>query len=157
MGTRSGQRATDAARTTPLAGEGSLAGEDGCDDDDDDDDVRADVLFGEAGGEAVAAVARPSFERRASLSQSSGETAGCCSAVATSAWRASRATRARQTRCSSSFSPPRVMTRTGTLLWCSHAARATWSGVGSGSGVRGNGLGLGLGLGLELGLGVGLG
>ena len=126
MGTRSGQRATDAARTTPLAGEGSLAGEDGCDDDDDDDDVRADVLFGETGGEAVAAVARPSFERRASLSQSSGETAGCCSAVATSAWRASRATRARQTRCSSSFSPPRVMTRTGTLLWCSHAARATW-------------------------------
>ena len=53
MGTRSGQRATDAARTTPLAGEGSLAGEDGCDDDEEDD--RQLVLFGEAGGEAVAA------------------------------------------------------------------------------------------------------
>ena len=68
VGTRSGQRATEAARTTPLAGEG------GC-----------EVFCGEAGGEAVApiAVARPSLERRDSLSQSSGETAGCGSAVAT--------------------------------------------------------------------------
>jgi hypothetical protein len=76
VGTRSGQRATEAARTTPLAGEGSLAGEGGCE---------VESLFGEAGGEAVApaAVARPNLERHANLSQSWGETAGCGSAVAT--------------------------------------------------------------------------
>ena len=74
VGTRSGQRATEAARTTPLAGEGGLVGESGC-----------EVFCGEDGGEAVApiAVARPSLERCDSLSQSSGETAGCGSAVAT--------------------------------------------------------------------------
>jgi hypothetical protein len=72
VGTRSGQRATEAARTTPLAGEGSLAGEGGCE---------VESLFGEAGGEA--AVARPNLERHANLSQSWGETAGCGSAVAT--------------------------------------------------------------------------
>ena len=78
VGTRSGHRARSAARTTPLAGEACWPGEGGC-------GGGCGLVLGEGGGRgaAVGSCSEASFVRRAKRSQSSGETAGCGSAVAT--------------------------------------------------------------------------